>query len=73
MLRTNVCLPCQVVEEPAEADFILAHGTEAVMQRNGVPRDQSIEQLTELLQRCAEHGGLPLVVANPDLVSCPHL
>lgn len=56
--------------DPAEADFILAHGTEAVgLPGGGATRDASLDQLAELLQHCAAQGrDIPMIVANPDLV-----
>ena len=54
---------------PEEADFILAHGTEALGQPDGTTMDQTLEQLKDLLTQCAELGGRPMVVANPDVVS----
>lgn len=63
----------QVVCDPAEADFILAHGTEAVGLQDGSTQDMSLQQLFDLLQQCADVARqrgkeLPMVVANPDLV-----
>lgn len=64
---------CQVVERAADADFILAHGTEALGLPGGGARDASLEQLQALLQQCAAEAragrALPMVVANPDLVT----
>ena len=54
-----------------QADFILAHGTEAV----GTSVDGSgaapcgLEGMRELLDACAARGGVPMVVANPDVVT----
>jgi hypothetical protein len=67
--------------DPSQADFILAHGTEALGLPDGSTRDASVEQLQQLLEQCMQHqpqqadGGsnrraLPMVVANPDLVRC---
>ncbi|KAF5836768.1 HAD-like domain-containing protein [Dunaliella salina] len=67
-------LGLQIVREPQEASFILAHGTEAL----SVPSDggrievieQSLEQLFDLLERCAALlEPPPMVVANPDMVT----
>lgn len=33
------------------------------------PVDASIEEMNGLLQRCADKGGVPLVIANPDVVT----
>jgi ribonucleotide monophosphatase NagD (HAD superfamily) len=59
-----------VVTDPGDAAFIVAHGTEALAQPAGPAVPQSLGQLTDLLQRCAAKGGMPLICANPDLVSC---
>lgn len=53
-----------------QAEFILAHGTEAL----GTSLDgssavaASLERMQELLEQCAPRG-LPMVVANPDVVT----
>lgn len=58
----------QVTADPFEADFILAHGTEAVGAPHGQPPvDRSLEEIKELLLQCSERD-LPMIVANPDLV-----
>ncbi|GFH07390.1 uncharacterized protein HaLaN_02182 [Haematococcus lacustris] len=78
-------LGLQVVAEPEEADFILAHGTEAQAlpapapatdhsQVHGQQSQLELEGFEALLARCAEVGRargapLPMVVANPDLVT----
>jgi hypothetical protein len=60
----------QVVDDPSQADIILAHGTEALAQPGGGSRDMSLYEMQVLLQQCAQQQGrqLPMVVANPDLV-----
>lgn len=57
----------QVTENPAEADFILAHGTEAISAADGSggAAPQSVEQLEMLLRQAADAGQPPMVVANP--------
>lgn len=64
-------LDLQVVQNPEDADFILAHGTEAIGQRNGAaPQAASMQQINALLQSCAEQQvAPPMVVANPDVVT----
>lgn len=57
-----------------DADFILAHGTEAIGLPDGSTQDMSLQQLQNLIQQCADVAKqrgreLPMVVANPDLVS----
>lgn len=61
----------QVVPTPADADFILAHGTEALGQADGAePQAVSMHEINHLLQSCAEQQPLPpMVVANPDVVT----
>jgi hypothetical protein len=61
------------VTDPAAADFILAHGTEAVGVPGGGTQDSSLAQLRALLEACAAVAAqrgreLPMIVANPDLV-----
>lgn len=68
-------MPLQVVSSPAQADFILAHGTEAISLPDGSTQDMILQQLQELIQQCADVAKqrgkeLPMVVANPDLVRC---
>ncbi|EFN54474.1 hypothetical protein CHLNCDRAFT_11074, partial [Chlorella variabilis] len=64
-------LGLEVTDDPQQADFILAHGTEAV----GTSVDGSgaapcgLEGMRELLDACAARGGVPMVVANPDVVT----
>jgi hypothetical protein len=59
-----------VVDDPSQADFILAHGTEALAKPDGSSKDMSLNEMQVLLQQCAKQQGrqLPMVVANPDLV-----
>ena len=49
-------LDLQVVDTPEEADFILAHGTEAVAQSDGSILPASLEQLRSLMERAAAEG-----------------
>ena len=59
------------MDNPAEADFILAHGTEAIGQPDGAaPQDASMQHINALLQSCAKQQvPPPMVVANPDVVT----
>ena len=59
------------MNNPAEADFILAHGTEAIGQPDGAaPQDASMPHINALLQSCAKQQvPPPMVVANPDVVT----
>lgn len=61
----------QVVDNPADADFILAHGTEAIGQPGDAePEDASMQHINALLQICAKQQvPPPMVVANPDIVT----
>jgi ribonucleotide monophosphatase NagD (HAD superfamily) len=69
--------PLVTVADVRDADFILAHGTEAVnapgasdaeRSENGGARDVSLDAIYEMLEAAAERN-LPMVVANPDLVT----
>ena len=69
--------PSVTVAGVRDADFILAHGTEAVnapgasdaeRSENGGARDVSLDAMYEMLEAAAERN-LPMVVANPDLVT----
>ncbi|KAI5073253.1 hypothetical protein GOP47_0011266, partial [Adiantum capillus-veneris] len=61
-------LDLEVVEDPHSADFILAHGTEAVGLENGGVRPASLDELEALLAICASKG-ISMIVANPDHVT----
>ncbi|KAE8726684.1 Haloacid dehalogenase-like hydrolase superfamily protein isoform 1 [Hibiscus syriacus] len=61
-------LGLQVVENVEEADFILAHGTEALGLPSGLVRPMSLEGLEKILECCATKK-IPMVVANPDFVT----
>lgn len=62
-------LGLSAVTDPAEADFILAHGTEGVGLPDGDVRACAVEDMHALLRECAALGGRPMVIANPDLVT----
>ncbi|KAJ4839195.1 hypothetical protein Tsubulata_023144 [Turnera subulata] len=61
-------LGLQVVEKVEEADFILAHGTEAMGQSSGEACPMKLEELEKILELCAAKR-IPMVVANPDFVT----
>ncbi|OMO62158.1 HAD-superfamily hydrolase, subfamily IIA, putative 3 [Corchorus capsularis] len=61
-------LGLQVVENVEEADFILAHGTEALGLPSGAVRPMNLEGLEKILEHCATKR-IPMVVANPDFVT----
>lgn len=72
-------LGLEVTLDPEEAQFVLAHGTEALGTPASAgaggedaaaqaPVPTSLDEMVELLRRCAVRG-LPLVVANPDIVT----
>lgn len=61
-------LDLQIVENPDNADFVLAHGTEALRMENGDLKPASLDELEALLSICAARG-IPMVVANPDHVT----
>ena len=51
------------MENVEDAEFILAHGTEAL----GLP-SMKLEELEKILESCAAKK-IPMVVANPDFVT----
>ena len=56
--------------DPASADFILAHGTEALGTPDGSePQPLELDEIQELLQQCADRKGVPMLVANPDIMT----
>ena len=63
-------LGLEVTTDPQQADFILAHGTEALGTSTDGSAAQpcSLDAMRELLGRCAPRK-LPMVVANPDVVT----
>lgn len=61
-------LELQVVENVEEAEFILAHGTEALGHPSGAASPKKLEELENILERCAAKS-IPMVVANPDFVT----
>eukprot|EP00898_Chlorokybus_atmophyticus_P004533 jgi/Chlat1/5080/Chrsp33S05003 len=62
-------LDLAVTADPSHADFILAHGTQALGQPDGAtPQPRSIAELSALLPEAAAKG-IPMIVANPDVVT----
>ena len=68
-------LDLETVTDPEEADFLLAHGTEAANgagtndeQRAAGCVDTPLEDMRKVLERAAARN-LPLIVANPDVVT----
>ncbi|KAB1214336.1 hypothetical protein CJ030_MR5G000479 [Morella rubra] len=61
-------LGLQVVEDVEEAEFVLAHGTEALGHPSGAAVPTKLEDLEKILERCASKR-IPMVVANPDYVT----
>ncbi|PHU01792.1 DAR GTPase 2, mitochondrial, partial [Capsicum chinense] len=61
-------LGLQVVETVEEADFILAHGTEALGLSSGAALPMKLDELEKILDQCAAKK-IPMVVANPDFVT----
>lgn len=57
-----------MVENVEEAEFILAHGTEAVGRTSGVPQSMELKDIENILEKCMAKG-IPMVVANPDFVT----
>ncbi|KAI9074649.1 hypothetical protein K1719_042532 [Acacia pycnantha] len=61
-------LDLQVVENVEDADFVLAHGTEALGTPFGDARPMNLQDLEGILELCASKR-IPMVVANPDYVT----
>ncbi|KAK4258259.1 hypothetical protein QN277_007729 [Acacia crassicarpa] len=61
-------LDLQVVENVEGADFVLAHGTEALGTPFGDARPMNLQDLEGILELCASKR-IPMVVANPDYVT----
>ncbi|XP_009623004.1 uncharacterized protein [Nicotiana tomentosiformis] len=61
-------LGLEVVENAQEADFILAHGTEALGLSSGAALPMKLDDLEKILELCAAKK-IPMVVANPDFVT----
>lgn len=56
----------ELVQDVEQADFILAHGVEAL---NGAePRRVTLDEIQALLRQAARRN-LPLIIANPDVVT----
>ncbi|CAN6681455.1 unnamed protein product [Malus baccata var. baccata] len=61
-------LGLQVVENVQDAEFILAHGSEALGSPSGDAIPTKLEELESILEQCAAKH-IPMVVANPDFVT----
>ncbi|KAM2970150.1 hypothetical protein FF2_017154 [Malus domestica] len=61
-------LGLQVVENVQDAEFILAHGSEALGSPSGDAIPMKLEELESILEQCAAKH-IPMVVANPDFVT----
>ncbi|KAK3001913.1 hypothetical protein RJ639_020739 [Escallonia herrerae] len=61
-------LGLKVVESAEEAEFVLAHGTEALGLNSGGALAMKLEDLEKILEQCAAKK-IPMVVANPDFVT----
>ncbi|KAM7510621.1 hypothetical protein LguiB_009496 [Lonicera macranthoides] len=57
-----------VVENVEEAEFVLAHGTEALGRSSCASRPMKVEDLEKILEKCTARK-IPMVVANPDFVT----
>ncbi|KAJ4783159.1 Haloacid dehalogenase-like hydrolase (HAD) superfamily protein [Rhynchospora pubera] len=63
-------LGLEVVSRVDDADFILAHGTEAIGSPSGGSQPMDLEGLQQILELCAKRSkSIPMVVANPDYVT----
>lgn len=51
-----------------DAEFVLAHGTEALGLSSGDALSMTLEELNKILEQCAVKK-IPMVVANPDFVT----
>lgn len=56
------------MENAQGADFILAHGTEALGLSSGAALPMKLDDLEKILEQCATKK-IPMVVANPDFVT----
>lgn len=61
-------LGLEVVESVEKADFILAHGTEALGLSSGATLPMNLDELEKILDQCVAKN-IPMVVANPDFVT----
>ncbi|XP_078434839.1 haloacid dehalogenase-like hydrolase (HAD) superfamily protein [Wolffia australiana] len=61
-------LDLEVVTDPETADFVLAHGTEALGRSSGDAIAMELPAMESLLELCARKG-IPMIVANPDFVT----
>lgn len=61
-------LDLSVVENVEEADFVLAHGTEAIGLPSGGVSPMPLDELEKILEKSAARK-LPMIVANPDYVT----
>ncbi|XP_075498677.1 uncharacterized protein LOC142537034 [Primulina tabacum] len=61
-------LGLRVVDTVKEAEFVLAHGTEALGLPSGAALPMTLEELENILEKCAAKK-IPMVVANPDFVT----
>ncbi|XP_073125922.1 uncharacterized protein [Henckelia pumila] len=61
-------LGLRVVDTVEDAEFILAHGTEALGLPSGAALPRTLEELENILEKCAAKK-IPMVVANPDFVT----
>ncbi|XP_078152913.1 uncharacterized protein LOC144548099 isoform X2 [Carex rostrata] len=63
-------LGLEVVSRVDDAEFILAHGTEALGLPSGGSEPMDLEGLEQILELCAKRQKpIPMVVANPDYVT----
>lgn len=56
------------MENVEDAEFILAHGTEALGHPSGAASPKKLEELENILEHCAAKR-IPMVVANPDFIT----
>lgn len=56
------------MENVEDAEFVLAHGTEALGSPSGDAHSMKLQDLEGILELCASKR-IPMVVANPDFVT----
>jgi HAD superfamily hydrolase (TIGR01459 family) len=67
-IQLDPALALQCVTDVEQADFVLAHGMEALTAPDGSVSPVSLDQIRVILAAAAARS-LPLVIANPDVVT----
>lgn len=58
-----------VVTDPAQCEFILAHGTEGIGLPDGKVEPRRKSDMQAMMDHCAQLGNRSMVIANPDIVT----